>query len=455
MDRRLLAGVALLMLVVGCAGPNKLADKSQSKLAEGDMWKAWKLATQALDRQPANVRARAAADAAATTIAADWRRRITALAATDSLEAAEQVLQFVDFRTNAARYVTVQVTPPWAQTEHTLRIGAARNYYLRASDELKARRPKRAYGHFLDAERLFPGYRDAARLADRAFQRAVSPVAIMPLRTRSGRLGLGRDVAETWRAELTENVAPPQLRYTRILPGENVEQEIRVTDVARIGRADAIELARNAGASRVVWGTIGETRTRQSIETFSETVVRRMVVKNPDGTSSTRWVEVPIQVIARTRTVDVDLDYELMTAGGGTLSRRHDVRSMKARVLWTALTPVGAPDTYALYSEETRTADPERCKRLDTRWKAVVGDGTTLAQVLEAKRTSGSNDRSQAMARIIAGAAVVLLEGLPSAEELSVAALNAGWKTVYNDLVTFDSVDDVDVEAPAATVEDR
>jgi hypothetical protein len=456
MDRRLLAGVALLMLVVGCAGPNKLADKSQSKLAEGDMWKAWKLATQALDRQPANVRARAAADAAASTIAADWRRRIQALAASDSLEAAEQVLQFVDFRTNAARYVTVGVTPTWAQSEHALRLGAARSYYQRATEELKAKRPKRAYGHFLDAERFFPGYRDAARLADRAYQRALSHVAVMPLRTRSGRLGLGREVAETWRAELAGHSSSQKLRYTRILPGESVEQEIRVTDVGRLGRADAVALAKNAGAERVVWGTIGETRSKSRIETFSETVVRRMVIKNPDGTSTTRWVEVPIQVIARTRTVDVDLDYELMTANGGTLTRRKDVRTMNARVLWTAMTPVGAPDTYALYSEEARSADPERCKRIETRWKAVVGDGTTLSQVLEAKRSSPrETDPAQAMARIVAGAAVVLLEGLPSADELAVAALNASWKTVYNDLVTFDAVDDIDVEAPAASAEDR
>lgn len=455
MDRRLLAGIALLTLVVGCAGPNKLADKSSSKLAEGDMWKAWKLATQALDRQPANVRARAAADAASATIAADWRRRIQALCSSDSMQAAEQVLQFIDFRTNAARYVTVPVTESWAQAEHTLRVGAARTCYQRGSEELKAKRPKRAYGLFNDAERFFPNYRDASRLADRAFQRAITSVAVMPLRTRSGRLGLGRDVAEAWRAELTEHLSG-QTRYTRILPGETVEDQIRVTDVGRLGRGDAVALARNAGASRVVWGTIGETKSRTSIETFSETVVRRVTVKNPDGSSSTRWVDVPIQVVARTRTVDVDLDYELITANGGTLARRHDVRTMQARVLWTAFTPVGAPDSYALYSEEARSADPERCRKIDARWKSVVGDAATLAQVLDAKRNErSSSDPQKALAQIVAGAAVVLLEGLPSAEELSLAALNAGWKTVYQDLVTFDAVDDVDIEAPAAISSDN
>jgi len=259
-----------------------------------------------------------------------------------------------------------------------------------------------------------------------------------------------------WRQELGEHLTPPDVRYTRILPGENVEQEIRVTDVGRLSRAASIELAHKAGAERVVWGTIGETKSRQSIETFSEIVVRRMVVKNPDGTSTTRWVEVPIQVIARTRTVDVDLDYEIVsTAGGGTLARRHDVRSMRARVLWTAMTPVGAPDTYALYSDAAKAADPERCKRLETRWKAVVGDGATLSQVLEAKRTSGRESSSTAMARVLAGAAVVLLEGLPSTEELALAALTSGWTTVRQDLVSLDVIDDVEIEAPAAVSNDE
>ena len=40
----------------GCAGPAKLTEKSETKLAEGDMWKAWQLATRALDKAPGNLR---------------------------------------------------------------------------------------------------------------------------------------------------------------------------------------------------------------------------------------------------------------------------------------------------------------------------------------------------------------------------------------------------------------
>src|SRR5690242_2510412 len=47
------ACVLAAVSVIGCAGPAKLAQKSQDKLAQGDVWKAWELATRALDKAPA------------------------------------------------------------------------------------------------------------------------------------------------------------------------------------------------------------------------------------------------------------------------------------------------------------------------------------------------------------------------------------------------------------------
>src|SRR5512144_460624 len=113
--RRWMTMLCALAMVsaAGCAGPAKLSEKSESKLAEGDMWKAWQLATRALDKAPANPRARAAASAAASTIAQDWQRRIVALAGSDSTAAAEQVLDFAQFRTNAIPYTTVAVSSSW------------------------------------------------------------------------------------------------------------------------------------------------------------------------------------------------------------------------------------------------------------------------------------------------------------------------------------------------------
>jgi hypothetical protein len=59
------------------------------------------------------------------------------------------------------------------------------------------------------------------------------------------------------------------------------------------------------------------------------------------------------------------------------------------------------------------------------------------------------------MARILAGAAVILLEGLPSTEELALAALTSGWKTVRQDLVSIDVIDDVEIEAPSSVSNDE
>src|SRR5881394_966128 len=76
--------------VAGCAGPTKLAERSQQKLSSGDIWRAWQLATRALDREPMNPKAKDAAAAAGRIIADDWQRKITALAPIDSVQAAEQ-----------------------------------------------------------------------------------------------------------------------------------------------------------------------------------------------------------------------------------------------------------------------------------------------------------------------------------------------------------------------------
>jgi hypothetical protein len=437
----------LVLLVVGCAGPSKLAKQSEDKLAKGDVWRAWTLATKALDKAPANAEARAAAAAAASAIATDWQRRIRGMAMVDSIEAAEQAMEFVEFRANAVRYTTVQVDPTWVREERTLRDGAARACYARGTADMKSKRPKSAYRYFVRAEEFSPRYRDSAALADRALELALTRVAILPLRTHSANPRLGRDVAASWRGDVVEHMADPGAYFTRILPLEDVERSMRVSDLDRMNRDQAIKLGRKAGAERVVYGTIGEVDSKQGIHFFTDRVVRRVVERNEDGTKTTRWVEVPIEVIARTRTVKVDMEYEVIsTKDGATLARRSEPRTMKARVVWTAYMPEGAPDTYALFSEETKSSNPTRCQQLESKWQEVVGEGTTLIQVLEAKRTAkNSNDSRAAIARLMAGAAFVLMEELPSTEELTFGALAGGWQPLHKDLVRLDGVDDVDL----------
>src|SRR5574339_34224 len=93
MLRRLVPFLVACLVVTGCAGTSKLTEKSEKELASGDAWKAWNLATRALDKEPGNPRARDAATAAGTSIVQEWQRRIRALAELDSLKAAEEVLE--------------------------------------------------------------------------------------------------------------------------------------------------------------------------------------------------------------------------------------------------------------------------------------------------------------------------------------------------------------------------
>ena len=92
MLRRFTLALLAILVVAGCGGSSKLSKKSEEKLAGGDAWRAWQLAVRALDKEPANPRARAAATAAGTSIVQDWQRRIRALAELDSLRAAEEAL---------------------------------------------------------------------------------------------------------------------------------------------------------------------------------------------------------------------------------------------------------------------------------------------------------------------------------------------------------------------------
>ena len=63
MSRRIAPAALALLVVLGCAGPAKLAEKSEQMIATGQHGRAWELAIRALDKDPGNTRARAAAAA--------------------------------------------------------------------------------------------------------------------------------------------------------------------------------------------------------------------------------------------------------------------------------------------------------------------------------------------------------------------------------------------------------
>ena len=458
MIRKLVPAVAALTLVLGCAGPSKLAQKSEEQLAGGEHWRAWHLATKALDKEPGNMRARRAAAAAASAISQEYQDRVHALAVSDSVAAAEQVLEFADFRAAAVRYAVVPVGVDWPGQEQALRRAAARVHYAEGRAALQSDRPKKAYLAFEGAERFIPGYRDAGRLADQAYDQGLTQVMVAPFNTASADPSLGRQIADAWRGELGQRLAPAPGRFTRVVDSDASDRLMTVAQLNRLTPDDAVRLCRKAGAERVVWGSLGTVRSETSLHLFTDAVWRREVVKDSDGHEATRWVEVPIQVIARVRTVEVPVEYQLLSAhGGAPLARRRDERSSSARVVWTSYLPEGDLDAYTLVSDVMRAANPEGAKAVEGRWRATCGDNTTLHQVLEARRTTRGSSRysRSALPGFIAGAAFVFMEDLPPADDLAFAALSSGWRPLYDELVRLDPVDDADLGVSIAGSDER
>ena len=447
MSRRLTFALLAAALVAGCAGPTKLAEKSQQKLSNGDVWRAWQLATRALDREPMNPAAKKAAADAGRVIADDWQRKIDALAPIDSVQAAEQVLEFTQFRYDAIKYTTIDVAPAWADQERTLRLAAARSHYLQATQAKAAHRPKAAFAHYQAIEHFVPNYKDAVQQADRAYQSALTDVAVLPF--SSGDPSFGKEVSERWRDALAKDMAPPQAQFTRIMGADAITSRMSVAQLGHLSREDAVKLGKKAGAERVVWGSLGNVKSETQLQFFRDVVAHKIVQKDDQGHEVVRWVDVPIEVVSRVRDVTVDVDYEVIaTVDGTSLSHEHAPRTNRARVVWTSFSPDGDVSSYALVSDAERQSNPDRAKDVETRWKSVCGESTTLQQVLSARRDSrgdqGSYDRGT-IGRFVTGTAFVFMQELPPAQDLALAALCNGWQPLEKELARLDGMDDVDL----------
>lgn len=448
MLRRWMSFLLAAALVTGCAGSSKLSQKSEEKLASGDAWKAWQLATRALDKEPGNPRAQSAATAAGTAIVQDWQRKIRALAELDSMNAAEEVLRLAEFRLNAARYATVPVGSGWPAEENALRRAAARVHYQLGQEAAASKRPKKACTEFTEAARYVNDYRDVGRRIDRTLGDALTRVVVAPFRTTAEDPAFGAQVAQSWQDKLADELAPPAAQFTRVLGADAIRRSLTLSELEDLSRTDAIHMGRRLGAQRVVWGTVGRVKSSTTFHLFRETVARRVVDRDGEGHETARWVDVPIEVVARVRDVTAGVDYEVIeTTSGTALVHRHVDRSTSARVVWTSYQPEGDPSSYSLVSETVRSSNPDRARDIEKRWANVCGNATTLVQVLEARKKSGSSGRyaREALPRFAAGAAFVFLEDLPPAEDLALAALQRGSEPLRDDLLRLDPVDDVDL----------
>jgi len=458
MSRTILPVLLVIALAAGCASSSKLSKKSEEKLASGDAWRAWDLATKALDKEPGNPRARDAATKAGAAIAQEWQRKIHALAEVDSLNAAEEALKLADFRVQAARYATIPVGPDWPAEDHTLRHAGARAHYQNGLDAMNADRPKKAYMEFIDALRFDNAYRDAAKRAEHAQNEALTRVALVPFRTTSTDPSMGAQVAQAWQDDLVQGLSPTDAPFTRIVSGDAIKRSMTVADMEGLSREDAVRLGHKMGADRIVWGTVGPVHSTTRLNLFNDTVSRRVTVKDADGHETATWVNVPIEVVARVREVNAGVDYEIIdTSNGTSLVHRHLDRTTTARAVWTSYQPEGDIGSYALVSDTERSAHPDHARDVEARWKSVCGDAVTLAQVLQARRSNNPRDSDHGMrdavTRFATGAAFVFLEDLPSGEDLAQGTLSRASGPLHDDLLKLDALDvaDLGVSMPDAS----
>jgi hypothetical protein len=441
--------VPLALLTLSCAGPAELARRGDAALAEGDPQRAFELAVKAIDREPGNARARATADAAARTIAGDWQRRIRGVAAADTLAAAEQVLELAAFRVRAARYATLEVDSAWAGDERDLRRAAARVHYQRGEADLEAARPKAAVAELADVERFVPGYADVARLVRRASDQAATRVAFLPLRGTSAKAELGRQVADAWRTAVARGLEERHARFTRVVPGGEVERVMTVAEMGRLSREDAVRIGRRVGARLVVWGMLGSTETDTRSDRFDDFVQRRVTERDDQQQEVVRWVDIPMDVVSRERTVRIEVEYEVIATDDEVAVARQDVRrSMTARTVWASRAPDGDLDAFALVSDQVRQREPERANRVETRWKAVAGARTSVKDVLRGVRGARGHPAYQRdlLPRFYPGASgPVFLDDLPPADDLAYAALIHAWDPLLEDLVRMDALDEPDL----------
>lgn len=447
MNRRILPALAAALVLIGCASSAKLTRQSEQKLAKGNAWKAWELATRALDKEPGNPDARHAATQAGAAIAEEWQRKIEATAALDSLQAAEQVLEFAEFRLNAARYATIPTRASWNAEERVLRQTAARVFYAHGVEAFESKRPKQAYLDLSHTEAFVPNYLDAAELASQAMEKAISRVAIAPFRSAHDKAALGTEVANRWRANLTNDMAQ-SATFTRVLGSDAISRNMTVSQLSGMSRPEVVRLGRKAGAQRVVWGSVGNIESDTDLRFFRDIIWRRFTTKDSNGNSTEHWVEVPIEVVSRIRNVSVSVDYEVIAVPDGSpLAQQRFERTAQARVVWTSFVPEGEIGAYVLVTEAMRASNPTRAKDVETRWKNACGEGTTLDQVLQARRSNKSGGRytRDSLPYFIAGAAFVFLEDLPPADDLALAALAKASGPLRDDLLRLDPMDDADL----------
>lgn len=435
---------AAALVLASCAGPAKLARQSDEALAKGDLHKAYDKALRAVEKDPQNAAARSAYDAASRRVADDYKARVRALAAADSLGAADLALDFRGFRGTVAAHGTSLLADDAYESDETNILGAAaRAHYRYGRASLSSKRPKEAWREF-ELCRRYDGWADFEKLQAKAYDAALTRIAVFPFEDGIRVPGLTQEIAEQLDRELTRRAG--DLRFTVFVDPEKVSGTMTVSQSKGMSRGDALALARRLGADRVVVGRLGGMRSNNDLKDLTLPVFRRIEVKTDSGTTVTRWDEASLRVVTRQRDVTVNWDFDVLDVRTGAVVEHREVpTSTAARVVWTDFKPVGDCDRYSLLPPDVRSRDSARAKQVDSQWDERVGSWK-LAELLK----HAQNDRGRArwskeyrgeFRGVDSRRRPVWLGELPGEDDMAFVALDEAWRPVLATLKDLDAKD--------------
>jgi len=442
-----LAVLLPILTLLSCASTSELVRRGDEALDSGDMDKAYDWSRRALDREPGNAHAQAIMTTAATSIINGRKAQVLHLAELDTLAAARAVLELDGFHAQVARYrVTLPPDPEFHGQETAIRMGAARVYFDKGARSLADDFPKRAYAELSEAKRFAPSDAEITAELDRAWQRAVSWIAILPFNDDVSAPELTRQLSDEIFQQMEYQLGAKRFKFTRLIGQENVNQRLTVAQAGRLTREEAVSLGRTLGASRVMLARIHDLRSDTNTDTYRETIFKKVVERGKDGQSITHFEEERFEAVSRLRKITVAFDLEVIeTDGGARLAHDSQERGFNAHTVFTRFSPAGSCDDYCLAPPDWR--DDDRGKRVEKQWRNDFGSWT-LPSLLDRARRDPGRTRYEPRHRSEFSAAgtstPVWLDDLPPVQELAHIALSDAWMPMVTMLRELDGRDDAE-----------
>lgn len=436
-----LSGVVLLvtaaLLASSCANSNKLAKKSQEQLTEGNPRKAYETALKAVAKDPYNANALAALGAAGNAVLAFDARRFRSLAPMDTLGAAEVSLAMDDLRYQTAQYgVALSSDSGLGDEERAVRSAAGAHFAAEGDALLAARRPKAAYEQFERAQRFVPNDVAVVERMARAHDLAVDRVLLLPYasdtRARIDTRQLSWDMFRN-----VSRVAEKRMKFTRLEDPGRVWSELFGVGPGRFVSEAAYVMGEEHEATRVAWTRIHGDRVDSHSESYRSTLYRREQSRQPDGSTVTRWRELPVSIRIEDRWVSVAVECEVHEVESRRLiARRSADRGAGWRAVLVMTDLPGEPGEYALYTPDQWNTVRDACRARTREWSEAMGSLTVETFVRSSRgktRTiavSGTGDSGYGSVRRSGRDYRVRYGNLPGESALLEAALEDAWKEV-------------------------